>query len=169
MEYNQDLTTAYVTVKVNGGTNVLRNIFHFNSEAIEDAFRNEFNDIARLTDFVAVSAAQVGASISYADERAVLMLGLSLNIECDESNNNFDYAESLLSIVYPEQFVKELSQATTIESLIPHVVAKALHDLSEGDDLSGKKATKAIQSLNGLTNKIPTSIEVGICVVVTFE
>ena len=25
-----------------------------------------------------------------------------------------------------------------------------------------KKATKAIQSLNGLTNKIPTSIEVGI-------
>lgn len=53
MEYNQDLTTAYVTVKVNGGTNVLRNIFHFNSEAIEDAFRNEFNDMARLTDFVA--------------------------------------------------------------------------------------------------------------------
>ena len=29
MEYNQDLTTAYVTVKVNGGTNVLRNIFSF--------------------------------------------------------------------------------------------------------------------------------------------
>lgn len=57
MEYNQDLTVAYITVKVNGGTNVLRNIFHFNSEAIEDAFRNEFNDIARLTDFVAVSAA----------------------------------------------------------------------------------------------------------------
>lgn len=68
MEYNQDLTTAYVTVKVkvNGGTNVLRNIFHFNSEAIEDAFRNEFNDMARLTDFIAVSAAQIGASISYA-------------------------------------------------------------------------------------------------------
>lgn len=68
MEYNQDLTTAYVTVKVNGGTNVLRNIFHFNSEAIEDAFRDEFNDMARLTDFVAVSAAQIGASISYAEE-----------------------------------------------------------------------------------------------------
>lgn len=48
MEYNQDLTTAYVTVKVNGGVNVLRNIFHFNSEAIEDAFRNEFNDMERL-------------------------------------------------------------------------------------------------------------------------
>lgn len=45
MEYNQDLATAYVTVKVNGGANVLRNIFHFNSKAIEDAFRNEFNDI----------------------------------------------------------------------------------------------------------------------------
>lgn len=59
MEYNQVLATAYVTVKVNGGTNVLRNIFHFNSEAIEDAFRNEFNDMARLTDFVAVSAAQL--------------------------------------------------------------------------------------------------------------
>lgn len=28
MERNQDLTTAYVTVKVNGGANVLRNIFH---------------------------------------------------------------------------------------------------------------------------------------------
>ena len=36
MEYNQDLTVAHVTVKVNGGVNVLRNIFHFNSEAIED-------------------------------------------------------------------------------------------------------------------------------------
>lgn len=58
MERNQDLTAAYVTVKVNGGTNVLRNIFHFNSEAIEEAFRNEFNDTARLTDFLAVSAAQ---------------------------------------------------------------------------------------------------------------
>ena len=69
MEHNQDLTAAYVTVKVNGGVNVLRNIFHFNSEAIEDAFRNEFNDMARLTDFVAVSAAQIGASISYAEER----------------------------------------------------------------------------------------------------
>lgn len=46
MEHNQDLTVAYVTVKVNGGTNVLRNIFHFNSEAIEDAFRDEFNDTA---------------------------------------------------------------------------------------------------------------------------
>lgn len=117
MEHNQDLTVAYVTVKVNGGTNVLRNIFHFNSEAIEDAFRDEFNDMARLTDFVAVSAAQIGASISYAEERAVLTLGLILDIECDESSNNFDYAKSLLSIVYPEQFVKELSQATTIESL----------------------------------------------------
>ena len=52
MEHNQDLTVAYVTVKVNGGTNVLRNVFHFNSETIEDAFRNEFNDMARLTDFV---------------------------------------------------------------------------------------------------------------------
>ena len=114
MEYNQDLTVAYITVKVNGGTNVLRNIFHFNSEAIEDAFRNEFNDMARLTDFVAVSAAQMGASISYAEERAVLTLGLVLDIECDESSNNFDYAKSLLSIVYPEQFVKELSQATTM-------------------------------------------------------
>lgn len=59
MEYNQDLVTTYVTVKVNGGVNVLRNVFHFNSEAIEDAFRNEFNDMARLTDFVAVSAAQI--------------------------------------------------------------------------------------------------------------
>ena len=65
MEYNQDLTVAYVTVKVNGGVNVLRNIFHFNSEAIEDAFRNEFNDMARLTDFVAVSASQIGASIAW--------------------------------------------------------------------------------------------------------
>lgn len=65
MERNQDLTVAYVTAKVNGGANVLRNIFHFNSEAIEDAFRNEFNDTARLTDFVAVSAAQIGASIAY--------------------------------------------------------------------------------------------------------
>lgn len=72
MERNQDLVTTYVTVKVNGCTNVLRNIFHFNSEAIEDAFRDEFNDMARLTDFVAVSAAQTGASISYAEERAVL-------------------------------------------------------------------------------------------------
>lgn len=27
MEYNQDLVTAYVTVKVNGGTNVLRKGF----------------------------------------------------------------------------------------------------------------------------------------------
>lgn len=134
MEYNQDLTTAYVTVKVNGGTNVLRNIFHFNSEAIEDAFRNEFNDMARLTDFVAVSAAQTGASISYVNERAVLTLGLVLDIECDESSNNFDYAKSLLSIVYPEQFVKELSQATTIESLIPHAVTKALYDLAEGNE-----------------------------------
>ena len=76
MEHNQDLTAAYVTVKVNGGVNVLRNIFHFNSEAIEDAFRDEFNDMARLTDFIAVSAAQIGASISYAEERAVLTLGL---------------------------------------------------------------------------------------------
>lgn len=59
MERNQDLTVAYVTVKVNGGANVLRNIFHFNSEAIEDAFRNEINDMARLTDFVAVNAAQI--------------------------------------------------------------------------------------------------------------
>lgn len=50
MEHNQDLTVAYVTVKVNGGVNVLRNIFHFNSEAIEDAFRNEFNDMARILD-----------------------------------------------------------------------------------------------------------------------
>ena len=114
MERNQDLTIAYVTVKVNGGTNVLRNIFHFNSEAIEDAFRNEFNDMARLTDFVAVSAAQTGASISYAEERAVLTLGLVLDIECDESSNNFDYAKSLLSIVYPEQFVKELRQSTIV-------------------------------------------------------
>lgn len=48
MEHNQDLTVAYVTVKVKGGVNVLRNIFHFNSEAIEDAFRDEFNDMARL-------------------------------------------------------------------------------------------------------------------------
>lgn len=71
MERNQDLTVAHVTVKVNGGANVLRNIFHFNSEAIEDAFRDEFNDAARLTDFVAVSAAQIGASINYAEERAV--------------------------------------------------------------------------------------------------
>ena len=134
MEYNQDLTTAYVTVKVNGGTNVLRNIFHFNSEAIEDTFRNEFNDTARLTDFVAVSAGQIGASISYAEERAVLTLGLVVDIECDESSNNFDYAKSLLSIVYPEQFVKELSKATTIESLIPHAVTKALYDLAEGDE-----------------------------------
>lgn len=134
MERNQDLTVAYVTVKVNGGTNVLRNIFHFNSEAIEDAFRNEFNDMARLTDFVAVSAAQIGASISYAEERAVLTLGLILDIECDESSNNFDYAKSLLSIVYPEQFVKELSQATTIESLVPYVATKALYDLAEGDE-----------------------------------
>lgn len=63
MERNQELTIAYITVKVNGGTNVLRNIFHFNSDAIEDAFRDEFNDTARLTDFVAVSAAQIGASI----------------------------------------------------------------------------------------------------------
>ena len=72
MEYNQDLTVAYVTVKVNGGVNVLMNIFHFNSEAIEDAFRNEFNDMARLTDFVAVSAAQIGASISYDSWRTKL-------------------------------------------------------------------------------------------------
>lgn len=36
MEHNQELTIAHVTVKVNGGANVLRNIFHFNSEAIED-------------------------------------------------------------------------------------------------------------------------------------
>lgn len=134
MERNQDLTTAYVTVKVNGGANVLRNILHFNSEAIEDAFRNEFNDMARLTDFIAVSAAQTDASISYANERAVLMLGLSLDIERDESSNNFDYAESLLGIVYPEQFVKELSQATTIESLVPYAVIKAVHDLAEGDE-----------------------------------
>lgn len=134
MERNQDLTVAYVTVKVNGGANVLRNIFHFNSETIEDAFRNEFNDMARLTDFVAVSAAQTGASISYADERAVLMLGLSLDIERDESSNNFNYAESLLNVVYSEQFVKELSQATTIESLIKHAVTKALYDLAEGDE-----------------------------------
>lgn len=134
MEYNQDLVTAYITVKINGGTNVLRNIFHFNSEAIEDAFRDEFNDMARLTDFVAVSAAQLGASISYAEERAVLTLSLVLNIECDESSNNFDYAKSLLSIVYPEQFVKELSQATTIESLVPYVATKAVHDLAEGDE-----------------------------------
>lgn len=134
MERNQDLSVAYATVKVNGGVNVLRNIFHFNSEAIEDAFRNEFNDMARLTDFVAVSAAQTGASISYVNERAVLMLGLSLDIERDESRNNFDYAESLLSIVYPEQFVKELSQATTTESLIQHAVTKAVHDLAEGDE-----------------------------------
>lgn len=34
MERNQDLVTTYVTVKVNGGVNVLRNVFHFNSEAI---------------------------------------------------------------------------------------------------------------------------------------
>lgn len=134
MEHNQDLTVAYVTVKVNGGANVLRNIFHFNSEAIEDAFRNEFNDMARLTDFVAVSAAQIGASISYAEERTVLTLGLILDIKCDESSNNFDYAKPLLSIVYPEQFVKELSQATTIESLVPHVATKAIHDLAEGDE-----------------------------------
>ena len=134
MERNQELTIAYITVKVNGGANVLRNIFHFNSEAIEDAFRNEFNDTARLTDFVAVSAAQIGASISYAEERAVLTLGLVLDIECDESSNNFDYAKSLLSIVYPEQFVKELSHATTIESLVPYVTTKAVHDLAEGDE-----------------------------------
>lgn len=134
MERNQDLMTAYVTVKVNGGANVLRSVFHFNSEAIEDAFRNEFNDMARLTDFIAVSAAQTGASISYANERAVLTLSLALGIECDESSNNFDYAKSLLSIVYPEQFVKELSQATTIESLVPYAVTKAIHDLAEGDE-----------------------------------
>lgn len=134
MEYNQDLVTTYVTVKVNGGTNVLRNIFHFNSEAIEDAFRNEFNDMARLTDFVAVSATQTGANISYAEERAVLTLGLILDIECDESSNNFDYAKSLLSRIYPEQFVKELNQATTIESLVPYVATKAVHYLAEGDE-----------------------------------
>lgn len=29
MERNQDLTVAYVTVKVNGGANVLRSIFSF--------------------------------------------------------------------------------------------------------------------------------------------
>ena len=91
MEYNQDLTVAYVTVKVNGGTNVLRNIFHFNSEAIEDAFRNEFNDMARLTDFVAVSAAQIGASISYAEERAVLTLGLVLDIVCRASEASITF------------------------------------------------------------------------------
>lgn len=135
MERNQDLTVAYVTVKVSGGANVLRNIFHFNSEAIEDAFRNEFNDMARLTDFVAVSGAQIGASISYAEERAVLTLGLVLDIECDESSNNFDYAKSLLSIVYPEQFVKELSQATTIESFVIlifniHISVKAVRCLN---------------------------------------
>lgn len=90
--------------------------------------------MARLTDFVAVSAAQIGASISYAEERAVLTLGLVLDIECDESSNNFDYAKSLLSIVYPEQFVKELSHATTIESLVPYVATKAVHDLAEGDE-----------------------------------
>lgn len=117
MKRNQELAIAYITVKVNGGTNVLRNIFHFNSEAIEDAFRNEFNDMARLTDFVAVSASQTGASISYAEERAVLTLGLALDIECDESSNNFDYAKSLLSIVYPEQFVKELSHTTSANRL----------------------------------------------------
>lgn len=84
--------------------------------------------------YVAVSAAQIGASISYAEERAVLTLGLVLDIECDESSNNFDYAKSLLSIVYPEQFVKELRQATTIESLVPYVATKAVHDLAEGDE-----------------------------------
>ena len=134
MEHNQDLTVAHVTVKVNGGTNVLRNIFHFNSEAIEGAFRDEFNDMARLTDFVAVSAAQIGASISYAEERAVLRLSIILNIECNPSSNNFDYSKSLLNVVYSEQFVKELSQATTIESLVPYVATKAVHDLAEGDE-----------------------------------
>ena len=39
MEHNQDLTVAHVTVKVNGGVNVLRNIFHFNSEATENTLR----------------------------------------------------------------------------------------------------------------------------------
>lgn len=134
MEYNQDLTTAYVTVKVNGGTNVLRNIFHFNSEAIEDAFRNEFNDMARLTDFVAVSAAQTGASISYAEERAVLTLGLVLNIECNPSSNNFNYSESLLNVVYSEQFVEELYKSESLESLIHSAAVNALYDLAEGDE-----------------------------------
>lgn len=79
------------------------------------------------------------------------MLCLSLDIECDESSNNFDYSKSLLNVVYSEQFVKELNQATTIESLVPYVATKAVHDLAEGDktiDYEGIETEIEIESID---------------------
>ena len=134
MDAKGQLITANMTVQVNGGTNVLRNIFHFNTEAIEIALTEAFDNVAQSTDFAAVSAAQVGASITYAEERAVLRLGLVLDIECNPSSNNFDYSKSLLNVVYSEQFVKELYESTTLESLIRSAAVNALYDLAEGDE-----------------------------------
>lgn len=134
MDSKGQLITANMTVQVSGGTNVLRNIFHFNTEAIEIALTEAFENIAQSTDFTAVSAAQVGASITYAEERAVLMLGISLDIECNPSSNNFDYSKSLLNVVYSEQFVKELYESTPLESLIRSAAVNALYDLAEGDE-----------------------------------
>lgn len=134
MERNQELITANMTVQVNGGTNVLRNIFHFNTEAIEIALTEAFDNVAQSTDFAAVSAAEVGASITYAEERAVLRFVLVLNIECNPSSNNFNYSESLLNVVYSEQFVEELYKSETLESLIHSATINAIYDLAEGDE-----------------------------------
>lgn len=134
MERKQDLTTAYVTVKVNGGVNVLRNIFHFNSEAIGDAFREAFDDVARSEGLTAYCVSQTGASISYAEERAVLTIGLTLEVECNQSSDDFDYSKSLLNVVYSEQFVKELYSSTSLESLIHRSVPLAIYELAEGDE-----------------------------------
>lgn len=134
MDSKGQLITANMTVQVSGGTNVLRNIFHFNTEAIEIALTEAFENLAQSTDFTAVSAAQVGASITYAEERAVLRLGLILDIECNPSSNNFDYSKSLLNVVYSEQFVKELYESTPLESLIRSAAVNALYDLAEGDE-----------------------------------
>lgn len=134
MDSKGQLITANMTVQVSGGTNVLRNIFHFNTEAIEIALTEAFGNLAQSTDFEAASAAQVGASITYAEERAVLRLGIVLDIECNPSSNNFDYSKSLLNVVYSEQFVEELYESTTLESLIRSAVVNALYDLAEGDE-----------------------------------
>lgn len=134
MDSESKLVTAYMTVKVSGGANVLRNIYHFSTDTIEIALTEAFENIAQSTDFAAVSAAQMGASITYTDERAVLMFGLLLDIERNETSNNFDYSKSLLNVVYSEQFVEELYKSETLESLIHRAVVNAIYDLAEGDE-----------------------------------
>lgn len=134
MKSENQLITANITVQVKGNANILRSIFNADTDVVENTFSEAFGNLAQSKDFTANSAEQAGASISYAEERAVLMLGLSLDIEHNESSNNFDYSKSLLNVVYSEQFVKELYKSETLESLIHRAVVNAIYDLAEGDE-----------------------------------